>query len=74
MTKRCNCGSPPTAKTVKSIVAHDGAVVALGLNADGTKAVTTGADKTLKVWNLVAAPALIEEKPSAITLPRRRPR
>jgi WD40 repeat protein len=56
-------------KNLKSVAAHDGAVVSLGLNADGTKAVTTGADKKLKVWNLVAAPAVVDEKPVVVTLP-----
>jgi WD40 repeat protein len=57
-------------KNLKSVAAHDGPVVGFGLNADGTKAVTTGADKKLKVWNVVAAPAVIEEKPAAdVALP-----
>jgi WD40 repeat protein len=61
--------NPADGKNLKSVTAHEGAVVGLALNVDGTKAVTTGADKKLKVWNLVAAPAVVEDKPVVIALP-----
>ena len=43
-------------KPVKSIAAHDGAVLGVGVSADGTKIASIGADKALKVWTLAAAP------------------
>jgi WD40 repeat protein len=48
-------------KQVKSIAAHDGAVVGLAINGDGSRMVTTGADKTIKLWD----PAAKEDKPVA---------
>jgi WD40 repeat protein len=46
-------------KLVKSITAHDGAVIAIGINADGTRIASTGADKTIRLWD----PAAKEDKP-----------
>jgi WD40 repeat protein len=37
---------------VSQLKVHDGAVTALSLNANATQAVTSGADKTVKVWDL----------------------
>src|SRR5207302_1761894 len=48
----------------------DGPVTGVSLNADGTKAVTIGADKTLKVWSLAAPKAGAKDEPSlAVKLP-----
>jgi len=41
-----------TCKETKAIPAHDGAVVGFSLSSDLAKAVTIGADKTAKLWNL----------------------
>ena len=39
-------------KEVKTIPAHAGPIVGLGVSADGTRLATAGADKSVKVWNL----------------------
>jgi WD40 repeat protein len=44
-------------KALKSIAAHDGAIVGLSINGDGTRIATTGADKTVKLWDLAAKEA-----------------
>ena len=56
-------------KSVKSITAHDGPVLGVGVSADGTKIASVGADKALKVWTLAAAPGgKDDDKPLAIPL------
>src|SRR5262249_3893592 len=37
-------------KQLKSIAAHDGPVAGIGVSADGSKLVSAGSDKTVKVW------------------------
>ncbi len=58
-------------KPIRSIAAHDGPVVGVGISADGTKVVSAGADKTVKVWSVAppAAGAKPDDKPTTtITL------
>ncbi len=56
-------------KPVKTITAHDGAVLGVGVNGDGTKIASIGADKALNIWTLAAAPgAKDDDKPLAIPL------
>src|SRR5439155_13986251 len=56
-------------KSLKAIPAHDGPVAGVGVNADGTKIASIGADKALKVWTLAAAPGgKDDDKPVAIAL------
>lgn len=43
-------------KEVRSQPAHDAAVLAVALSADGTKLATLGADKTARLWNLTTKP------------------
>jgi WD40 repeat protein len=55
-------------KELKSFAAHDGAVIGLGVSADGTR-VATASDKVVKVWGPNVT-ALDEKKPLAVfTLP-----
>jgi WD40 repeat protein len=44
-------------KAQPAVRVHAGAVVALGLSADGARMVTTGADKTARLWDLAKLPA-----------------
>jgi WD40 repeat protein len=55
-------------KLIKSIIAHDGTVIGLGLSADGGKMVSAGGDNKVKVWNLTPPKpgAAAEDKPAAI--------
>ncbi len=63
-----SCGDDGTArwwnaadgKALKSIPAHEGAVVGVAVSGDGTKFASIGADKSLKVWE--AAPGDKEQK------------
>jgi WD40 repeat protein len=56
-------------KLVKSLDAHDAAVLGVAVNADATRLVSCGADKTVKIFTLPAKPDAKEAKPVVIKLP-----
>jgi len=60
---------PADGKLVKSLDAQDGPVTGVAVNADATRLVSCGTDKTVKVFTLPANPGVKEEKPVAIPLP-----
>jgi WD40 repeat protein len=53
-------------KEIKTLPAHEAAVLGLGLSADGTKLASFGADKQIKLWNPAAAKPEDAAKPIAI--------
>ena len=46
-------------KPTKTVAAHGGAAVALALGADGTKALTAGIDKNVRVWTVADGAAAV---------------
>lgn len=53
-------------KEIKSLAAHDAAVLGMSLSADGTKLASIGADKQVKLWNPAAAKPEDAAKPTAV--------
>ena len=53
-------------KEIKTVPAHDAAVLGMSLSADGTKLASFGADKQIKLWNPAAAKPEDAAKPSAV--------
>ena len=54
----------PDGKELRALPVHDGPVIGFAVSADNARLVTAGADKTAKVWNLLAKPE--EFKPTAV--------
>ncbi len=53
-------------KEIKTLAAHDAAVLGLSLSADGTKLASFGADKQIKLWNPAAPKPEDAAKPTAV--------